>query len=96
MDIKQNQFYPLFEAQRKNQYTVGNTSAKARIRKLNALKRAVECTYRDQIRKALYEDFKKPPTETDLTEVYQIIGEIKFVRSRLQSWMRKQAVETPM
>ncbi|MBT8178926.1 MAG: aldehyde dehydrogenase family protein [Eudoraea sp.] len=96
MDIKQNQFYPLFEAQRKNQYTVGNTSAKARIRKLNALKRAVEYTYRDQIRKALYEDFKKPPTETDLTEVYQIIGEIKFVRSRLQSWMRKQAVETPM
>lgn len=95
MDITQNKFYPLFEAQQKNQFTVGNTSYKTRIKKLNKLKKAVEETYREQIHQAIYDDFKKPPTETDLTEVYQIVGEIKFVRSRLRSWMRKQRVETP-
>ncbi len=95
MDIKQNKFYPLFKAQQKNQFAVGNTSAKTRIQKLNALKQAVEHTYRDQIRKALYDDFKKSPTETDLTEIYQIVGEIKLAKSQLRSWMRKQPVETP-
>jgi len=96
MDIAQNKFYSLFEAQQKNQLAVGNTSYKTRIKKLNALKVAVEVTFREQILQALYDDFKKPPTETDLTEVYQIIGEIKFVRSRLRSWMRKQRMETPL
>ena len=95
MDITQNKFYPLFEAQRNNQFAVGNTSYKTRIKKLNKLKKAVEDTYREQIKQAIYNDFKKPPTETDLTEIYQIVGEIKFVRSRLRSWMGKQRVETP-
>ncbi|MBT8320501.1 MAG: aldehyde dehydrogenase family protein [Eudoraea sp.] len=96
MDITQNKFYSLFEAQQKNLLAVGNTSYKTRIKKLNALKKAVEETFREQIKQALYDDFKKPHTETDLTEVYQIIGEIKFVRSRLRSWMRKQRMETPL
>ena len=95
MDITQNKYYPLFEAQQKNQFAVGNTSYKTRIKKLNKLKKAVEETYREQIQQAIYDDFKKPATETDLTEVYQIVGEIKFVKSRLRSWMRKQRVETP-
>ncbi len=95
MDITKNKFYPLFETQRRNQLALGNTSYKSRIKKLNKLKKAVEDTYREQIKQAIFDDFKKPPTETDLTEVYQIIGEIKFVRSRLRSWMRKQPVDTP-
>ena len=96
MDIAENKFYSLFEAQQKNQLAVGNSSYKTRIKKLNALKKAVEVTFREQILQALYDDFKKPPIETDLTEVYQIISEIKFVRSRLRSWMRKQRMETPL
>lgn len=96
MDITQNTYYKIFEAQQKNQFAVGNTSFKTRIQKLNKLKKAVEHTFREQIQQAIYADFKKPPTETDLTEVYQIVGEIKFVQSRLRSWMRKQPVETPL
>ena len=96
MDITQNKFYPIFEAQQKNQFAMGNTSYKTRIKKLNKLKKAVEETYREQIQQAIYDDFKKPATETDLTEVYQIVGEIKFVKSRLRSWMQKQRVETPL
>ncbi|MCX2719202.1 aldehyde dehydrogenase family protein [Lentiprolixibacter aurantiacus] len=96
MDITKNKFYALFERQQKNQFAVANTSFKTRIQKLNKLKKAVEETYREQILQAIYDDFKKPATETDLTEVYQIVGEIKFVRSRLRSWMGKQRVETPL
>ena len=96
MDLTKNKFYPIFEAQRKNQFAVGNSSPKARIKKLNALKEAVETTYRTEILQALYDDFKKPATEAELTEIYQIIGEIKMAKSYLKSWMRNQPVDTPL
>lgn len=91
-----NKFWSLFEKQRANKYHVGNSTYKQRIMKLNALKKAIEVTYRDKIKQALYDDFKKPFTETDLTEIYQVIGEIKHVKSHLKSWMKKQKVETPL
>lgn len=91
-----NKFWGLFNSQRENQYIIGNTYYKQRIKKLNALKNAVENTHRNKIRQALYDDFKKPFTETDLTEIYQVVGEIKHVRSHLKSWMKKQKVETPL
>ena len=91
-----NKFWSLFKKQRANKYNVGNSTYKQRIKKLNALKKAVEVTYRDRIKQALYDDFKKPFTETDLTEIYQVVGEIKHVKSHLKSWMKKQKVETPL
>lgn len=91
-----NTYWDLFEKQRANKYHVGNSTYKERIKKLNALKKAIEVTYRDRIKQALYDDFKKPFTETDLTEIYPAVGEIKHVKSHLKSWMKKQKVETPL
>ena len=96
MNLKDNKFYDLFENQKANQFNVGNTTYKQRIQKLNALKKAVEVTYKDKIRQALYNDFKKPFTETDLTEIYPVIGEIKFAKSHLKSWIKRQKVDTPL
>ncbi len=45
--------------------------------------------------KRLYDDFKKPFLETDLTEIYSIVGEIKFAKRHLKSWLKKQRVDTP-
>ena len=90
-----NRYWELFKAQKENQYKVGNTTYRQRIKKLNGLKKAVEFTYRDKIRQALYDDFKKPFLETDLTEVYSIVGEIKFAKQHLKSWLKKQKVDTP-
>jgi len=96
MNLKDNKFYDLFENQKANQFNVGNTTYKQRIQKLDALKKAVEVTYKDKIRQALYNDFKKPFTETDLTEIYPVIGEIKFAKSHLKSWIKRQKVDTPL
>ena len=89
-------FTELFNKQKANQYKVGNTTYKQRIKKLNALKKAIEFTYKEEIRKALYDDFKKPYIETDLTEIYPVIGEIKFAKKNLKSWMKRQRVDTPL
>ena len=96
MNYSDNKYATLFNTQKANQYNIGNTTYTQRIAKLNALKKAVEFTYKDKIREALYADFKKPFTETDLTEIYPVIGEIKFAKSNLKSWMKRQKVETPM
>ena len=95
-DYTTNTYYNLFIRQKDNQYKIGNTTYKERVKKLNALKRVVEITYKEKIRQALYDDFKKPFTETDLTEIYPVVSEIKFVKSNLKDWMSRQKVETPM
>lgn len=96
MDPKDNKFLKLFNKQKKHQYYVGNTSCKERLKKLNALQKAVETTYRQQIREALYSDFNKPHLETDVTEIYQVVSELKFAKRHLRSWMQKQKVTTPL
>lgn len=91
-----NSYASLFNAQKNNAFVVGNTTYKQRIKKLNALKKAIEITYRDAIHEALQKDLKKPKVEAELTEIYQIVSEIKFAKTHLHSWMRKQHVPTPM
>lgn len=90
-----NRYWDLFNSQKANQFNVGNTSYKQRIKKLNSLKKAVEITYRKSIQQALFDDFKKPLLETDLTEIYSVVTEIKFAKKHLKSWLKKQRVDTP-
>ncbi|WP_456420640.1 aldehyde dehydrogenase family protein [Lutibacter sp.] len=94
--IEKNTYSALFYLQKENQFEIGNTSYKQRIKKLNVLKNAVENTYKEAIRKAIYADFKKPFLETDLTEIYPITSEIKYVKQHLKSWMSKHKVGTPL
>ncbi len=91
-----NAYWELIAKQKANALVIGNTTYKQRVKKLNALKKAVEVTYRDRIKQALYDDFKKPFTETDLTEIYPVVSEIKHVKSNLKSWMKRQKVDTPL
>lgn len=92
----ENSYWKLFAKQKANALAIGNNTYKQRIKKLNALKNAIENTYRDKIRQALFDDFKKPFTETDLTEIYSVVSEIKHVKSNLKSWMKRQKVDTPL
>src|SRR5690606_4933924 len=73
----------------------GNTSYKERIKKLKRLKHALEHTYKQEIRDALFADFKKPQLETDLTEIYPVINEINFVKQELKTWLKRKQVGTP-
>ncbi|WP_040249874.1 aldehyde dehydrogenase family protein [Psychroserpens mesophilus] len=96
MNYSDNTYAALFNAQKSNQFVVGNTTYKTRIKKLKSLKFALERTYKQEIRDALYADFKKPTLETDLTEIYPVIDEINFVSQHLKSWLKRQKVDTPI
>jgi len=95
-DYSDNRYSKLFDAQQEHQFTVGRTTYKERVHKLKSLKIALEHTFKQEIRTALYADFKKPQLETDLTEIYPVIDEIKFACKQLKSWLKNQKVETPM
>ncbi|TPV35879.1 aldehyde dehydrogenase family protein [Paucihalobacter ruber] len=96
MNIVENPYLTLFQKQQAYQFEVGNTTVKARLQKLNRLKAALEVTYRSQIHVALKKDLNKSITETDLTEIYPIISEIKHVKRHLWHWVKNQKVPTPL
>jgi aldehyde dehydrogenase (NAD+) len=95
-NFKENPYANLFLKQKTNQYNVGKSTYSERVKKLNALQRAIEVTYRQDIIGALQKDLGKPELETELSEVYQIITDIKHAKHHLRQWMRKQSVSTPL
>ncbi|MBW2225133.1 MAG: aldehyde dehydrogenase family protein, partial [Deltaproteobacteria bacterium] len=51
---------------------------------------------KQEIRDALYADFRKHPAEVDLTEIMPITSEIKHAIAHLSKWMRPRRVKTPL
>ncbi|MFD2914993.1 aldehyde dehydrogenase family protein [Psychroserpens luteus] len=96
IDFTDNKYSNLFEKQKAHQLTIGKTTYKDRIKKLKRLQVAIEKTYKQELRDALYKDFKKPQLEVDLTEIYPVVDEIKFISKHLKSWLRNQKVDTPI
>lgn len=91
-----NPYFSLFNLQKNNQYAIANSSYTQRIEKLNRLKKAIEVTFRQNIINALQKDLGKPEVETEMTEIYQIVGDIKHAKKYLHKWMRNQKVKTPL
>lgn len=96
IDFNKNPHYELFTKQQSHQLEIGTVPYSSRMGKLKKLKTAIEVTFRNQIIEALHKDLNKPRVEAELTEIYPIISEIKFAKSNLRQWMRKQKVDTPM
>ena len=93
---KDNRYYNLFNAQKQRQPAVTKSSYKDRIEILNKIQHALAKTYKGDIRRALSLDFKKPQVETDLTEIYLVVAEIKHLKQNLHRWMRHHKVSTPL
>lgn len=91
-----NRFAEIFEKQRANQYRVAACNVVERKEKLRRLATAVESTYREEIRAAMFADFGKSATEVDMNEILPLTSEIKHVIRNLSDWMAKQRVGTPI
>jgi len=51
---------------------------------------------RKLIQDALYQDFKKPAEEVDLSEIYVVLSEVKHALKNLHRWAKPQKVESPI
>lgn len=86
----------VFKQQQSHAMQLKRSSYKDRIEKLNRLKFLLESKYRDLFCESLKKDLSKPYVETDLTEIYPVIKEIKYVKRHLKIWLRKNYVSTPL
>ncbi|HEX3583806.1 MAG TPA: aldehyde dehydrogenase family protein [Thermoanaerobaculia bacterium] len=85
----------IYAAQQANRANVGASTADQRIDKLRRLEAAL-FAHRDEIRAALWNDYRKPPAEVDLSEIYPVVGEIRHARRRLRRWMAPHRVGAPL
>ena len=85
----------IFQRQRANQAAIKRTTADQRIAKLKRLRTAI-VDREDAIRAALHADFRKSPTEVDLTEIFATLVELKDAVGSLRGWMRDEPAATPL
>ncbi len=93
-DIEQ-EILTVFNLQKANAQNLANTNARERKAKL---KNILDWTlsHENEIGEALYKDFKKNPSETNIGEILGVVGEIKHLIKHLNSWMKPQSVPTPL
>ena len=66
-----------------------------RIAKIRRLHDAV-LARRPEIQKALFDDYRKPAEEVDLSEIFPVLNEARYAMRHLKSWMRPRRVAAPL
>lgn len=77
----------IFDKQSTYALILRNSTAEERIIKLKKLRDAV-LARREAIYHACHNDFKKPATEVDLTEIFPVILEVNHAIKHLKKWMK--------
>ena len=85
----------IFAAQQQNRQHVAASDARQRIAKIRSILDAM-MSRKDEIRAAMWADFRKPAAEVDLSEIYMVTTEAKHAIRHLRSWMRGRRVPTPL
>lgn len=85
----------LFDVQTAHRWTMAQSTSCERKTMLLALKKVITLR-REEIKAAMYADFKKPYAESELTEIHTVIDEINFAVKKLSRWMKPKKVRTPI
>jgi aldehyde dehydrogenase (NAD+) len=85
----------VFQAQQAHAIQLRTSTAKSRIQAIQQLHDWM-WAHRDDIRKALYADYKKPFFETDISEIYPALSEARHTIKHLRDWMQHKHVATPL
>jgi len=88
-------FQNTLSAQKKKALSWRSSTASDRIDRLKSIGTWIKTNQKD-IQQALLADFQKPPTETDLSEIYTVTSEINHAIKHLKSWMKAKSVSTPL
>jgi len=91
METPRSEIERLFRLQREGAAGTGRSGPEQRLDRLHRLKEWI-LDQREAIRSALYEDFRKPHTETDITEVFIPVHELRFIMRHLRRWMAPRCV----
>lgn len=81
----------IFQAQQDHRLAMAATTARERRERLQRIARWVK-GHKKEIRKAQHDDFRKPPTEVDLTEIFPVLVEAKHAAKDVKKWMKPKRV----
>lgn len=90
-----SQVEEVLKLQKNHALNLRTSTAEERIELLQKLHDWV-LSHREEIRNAMYSDYRKPFTETDISEIYPVVSEAKHTIKNLKSWMRVKRVPTPV
>lgn len=85
----------LFDRQRQRASAIALTKAPERIAKLKRIQGYLLAN-QTALTAALHQDFRKPPAETELTEVFGTSNELNVAIQHLKHWLKPQPVPTPL
>jgi aldehyde dehydrogenase (NAD+) len=90
-----NDIDSLFRLQKNNRWKFSQSPSQERKNLLKKLKSEVVLR-REDIKAAIYKDFKKPFAESELTEIHTVLDEINFAVKNLKKWMKPVRVSSPI
>ena len=85
----------VFQLQKGNLQNLKDRSVKDRRKKLKELKGIIFDNL-EMIQDAIYADFKKPKVESDISEIYPVITELKHAISHMRDWAMQKEVDVPV
>ena len=95
MNEIQSRIKTVFDEQLDHQQAIRNTSFKERCAKLKSIETWL-MDHKDDIRNAMHQDYRKPTSEVDLTELWAVLNEIRHIRRYLKKWMRPKKVNSTL
>jgi aldehyde dehydrogenase (NAD+) len=95
MPLTSNPYQPQFDALRQRAPALRLEDAAARRQRLRRLHDWLGRN-RGAIQQALFADFRKPPAETDVTEIWASQTEIRHALAQLGKWMKPRRVAAPL
>jgi len=94
-ELKTSNLTDILKKQQQTAVSWRSSTAQERINRLKAIRSWIK-DHQQAIRTALWQDFQKPETETDLSEIFPVTSEINHAIKHLKSWMKPKSVSTPM
>ncbi len=85
----------VFKLQKTQAIIMRQSPAIVRIALLKKLQSWIN-KHQEDIRRAIYADFKKPYPEIDISEIFVVSTEIKHAIKNVETWMKPKKVSTPL
>jgi aldehyde dehydrogenase (NAD+) len=93
--IDNQRILDLFERQKKRSLLLRSESISDRKKRIKALEDFL-MKNKERIRDAVHKDFKKPQTESDISELYPVLTEIRHALANLSKWAAPQKIDAPL
>jgi len=90
-----NPYMGIFESQLQTSIEWRKSTSEDRIDRLKRIRSWINKNQKE-IREALWNDFRKPEVETDLSEIFPVTSEINHTIKNLKSWMKAKSISTPL